>query len=232
MLTGETEDTLKPGRRVDAVALRVFASEVVCSVRARTRSPARRSRHLLRAAQARRPPCDASDLPAPDGGGPVVGAPCRTLRMHFASSCMPTNGTGQAPPCLLQVRDGRSRPHGLWLTEGPNPNGAGRCRSWRACARPSQWRTCRPAAAASATRASACSRAPRWPRGARPAPSARRPVPGSAASAHAACAARDAWSGVRLPLVAALPMPLLTQGFCYRVRKLGAAGVGLLECEC
>ncbi len=35
MLTGETKDTLKPGRRVDAVALRVFATEVICQVRAR-----------------------------------------------------------------------------------------------------------------------------------------------------------------------------------------------------
>ncbi len=34
MLTGETKDTLKPGRRVDAVALRVFATEVICQVRA------------------------------------------------------------------------------------------------------------------------------------------------------------------------------------------------------
>jgi hypothetical protein len=50
MLTGETEDTLKPGRRVDAVALRVFASEVVCSVRARARAPRppRRSLHLFK----------------------------------------------------------------------------------------------------------------------------------------------------------------------------------------
>ena len=32
MLTGETPETLKPGRRVDAVALRVFANEVICQV--------------------------------------------------------------------------------------------------------------------------------------------------------------------------------------------------------
>ena len=32
MLTGETPETLKPGRRVDAIALRVFANEVICQV--------------------------------------------------------------------------------------------------------------------------------------------------------------------------------------------------------
>ena len=189
MLTGETEDTLKPGRRVDAVALRVFASEVVCSVRARARSPARRSRHLLRTAQARRPPRVASDLPAPDGGGSVVGAPCRTLRMHFASSCMPTHGTGLAPPFIFGMgaagRTACGSQRALTLTAPAGAGAGGRARDDRGGGPVVQRRRRQRCARARAAGRHA-GRAVRAP-----APRARRSAPGSAASAHAVCAVNN-----------------------------------------